>query len=116
MTFAGDKITVVMSKDRTKTGTFKLDAAKKPREITITPSDGDKPLQGIYELDGDNLKLALSEPGGDRPKEFASKEGTRNAYFVLKRRSPEAAPAIPVGRMGNPSGQPGTDYPSVRQE
>jgi uncharacterized protein (TIGR03067 family) len=83
-TFTGEKLRVKVGDD-TKEGTVKLDAAKKPKEITITPSDGEKPLLGIYEFDKDNLKLCVSEAGAtDRPKAFASKEGERMVYFVLK--------------------------------
>jgi uncharacterized protein (TIGR03067 family) len=85
MTFSGDKLTVKFSNDKTKEGTYKLDSSKKPKEITITPSDGEKPLVGIYDLDGDNLKLCMSQPGGDRPKEFAAKEGAGTMLLVLRR-------------------------------
>ncbi len=85
MTFNGDKITVKFSNDKTKEGTYKLDSSKTPKELTVTPSDGEKPLFGIYDLDGDNLKLCMSQPGGGRPREFASKEGTPTMLFILRR-------------------------------
>jgi uncharacterized protein (TIGR03067 family) len=59
----------------------RIDAKKKPAEIDL--KDGGKLLPGIFELNGDSLKLAVSEPGGKRPTEYAGKAGT--LLFVLKR-------------------------------
>ncbi len=59
----------------------RIDAKKKPAEIDL--KEGGKVLPGIFELSGDSLKLAVSEPGGKRPAEFAGKAGT--LLFVLKR-------------------------------
>lgn len=42
---------------------------------TEGPSKG-KTIKGIYELNGDTLKLAWDSPGKDRPKEFTTKAGT----------------------------------------
>jgi uncharacterized protein (TIGR03067 family) len=73
-------------------GKFKLDPSKKPKTIdmTVTDSPGDldkgKEIHGIYELDKDTLKWCTSEPGGtDRPKEFSTKEGTRDLFVTLKK-------------------------------
>jgi uncharacterized protein (TIGR03067 family) len=80
--------------------TFKLDPTKSPRYIDIVADREPKVLQGIYELDGDNLRLALATyreiiyppgPGtppkkeiekGERPTAFA---GKRTEVYVLKR-------------------------------
>ena len=88
MVIAADKITILREgKDEDK-ATYKIDTTKKPRTIDITPSTGGEAGQvmpGIYELDGDTLKMCFARPKGERPKEFASKEGTENAVIVLKR-------------------------------
>jgi uncharacterized protein (TIGR03067 family) len=84
-TFKGNKMTVELPDGQKHEGTFKLDSSKKPKHMTIKPSDEDKELQAIYEFDGDKLKLCGGEPGGERPKEFATKEGDRQMLFVLKR-------------------------------
>lgn len=86
VTFNADKIKFEM-KDRTRTGTFKLDADKKPRQITLTADDGrDKPLEGIYELDGDSLKLCFNEGGnGGRPEKFDSKATKTTMVMTFKR-------------------------------
>jgi RNA polymerase sigma-70 factor (ECF subfamily) len=66
-------------------GTYKLDPAKKPREITITNAEG-QTHRGIYKLDGDALTICLPEEGAaERPTEFATREGTKVILVVLKR-------------------------------
>ena len=64
--------------------TIKLDPAAKPKTIDLTEKSKKVSL-GIYELDGDNLKLCFAEPGTDRPKTFESPKGSKIAYVVLKR-------------------------------
>jgi uncharacterized protein (TIGR03067 family) len=65
---------------------FKLDPSKKPAHIDLTPTkkDDKRTVQGIYEFDGDTLKLCWNKHG-TRPTEFASKPGTDMGMFVLKR-------------------------------
>jgi uncharacterized protein (TIGR03067 family) len=82
LTFAsGGKLTVLDHGD-SKESTFKLDAAKKPKQIDMTADD--KSGKGICELDGDSLKICMSEEG-DRPTEFKSPKGSKVALAVLKR-------------------------------
>jgi RNA polymerase sigma-70 factor (ECF subfamily) len=85
MLFAADgKFTVLIRKGK-KAGTYKLDPAKKPKEITIVNHEGKKHL-GIYKLDGDALTICMhEEDGASRPTEFASKEGSKVVLVVLKR-------------------------------
>ena len=67
---------------------YKLDASKKPAAIDMTVAEGpgaSKSSKGIYELDGDTLKLCYALPGGDRPKDFKTKEGAKENCFILKR-------------------------------
>src|SRR3954451_24349070 len=55
-----------------------------PKEITLTTADGTV-WPGIYEFDGDVLRLCLS--GTDaRPKEFAAPKGSRTALMNWKRK------------------------------
>ena len=80
--FAGDKITF-NNQGKTSEHAFKLYPAKKPKEMDVD-FDG-KTGTGIYELDGNTLKVAHGELGDPRPKEFASKEGSNVTFMVMKR-------------------------------
>jgi uncharacterized protein (TIGR03067 family) len=80
--FAGDKLTF-SSGGKSSEHAFKLDPAKKPKEIDV--EFGGKTGTGIYELDGNTLKIAHGELGDPRPKEFASKEGSDVTFMVMKR-------------------------------
>jgi uncharacterized protein (TIGR03067 family) len=76
--FSGDRLTLLA-----KEGTFELDATKSPRQINFVR--GKTRQLGIYELDGDNLKLCVG-PSDDRPKEFKTKRGTDQSLFELRRK------------------------------
>jgi uncharacterized protein (TIGR03067 family) len=76
--FAGDKYNITTKSGTTLTGTFQLDPSKTPKAMNMMPGEGQykgKTLQGIYELNGDNLKICFAEPGKDRPKDFTSRSG-----------------------------------------
>ena len=67
---------------------IKLDASKTPRWLDFNEVRGietRKGLQGIYEIDGDSLKLCVALPGNKRPKTFESKENSGHVLTVLKR-------------------------------
>ncbi len=69
--------------------TYKLDPTKTPKMIELTPQDGPtkgKTLRGLYELDGDRLKLCVQNGEGEEPKEFATKPGTSVRLLVLRRK------------------------------
>jgi uncharacterized protein (TIGR03067 family) len=86
LVIAGDKMKVHGEKGMESQ--IKIDPSKKPKAIDIIPADGpDKGmvLQGIYELDGNELKICLSKPGRDRPAEFVSKENSGTVLLMLGR-------------------------------
>lgn len=65
-------------------GTYKLDPAAKPKTIDIvlkSPLGEDWKYLGIYEFDGDTLKLCLAKD--KRPAKIDRKDG--NYLYVLKR-------------------------------
>ena len=66
-------------------GTYKIDASKDPKEITFT-GEGEGARNGIYSIDGDKMKMIVSEPGESRPTKLHPKEGS-GIYMVLKRES-----------------------------
>jgi uncharacterized protein (TIGR03067 family) len=83
----GDKFTFKEG-DMLTHGTFKVDPTKKPKTIDVIFNDGPQKgstMLGIYKLEGDVYKVCFDTDGKTRPKEFASKEGTRSVYEILQR-------------------------------
>jgi uncharacterized protein (TIGR03067 family) len=71
---------------------YRLDTTKDPHWIDLTISAGPdkgKVLRGIYHRDGEELKFCHGAPNEERPREFATRAGTRQTYFFLKRSKPE---------------------------
>jgi uncharacterized protein (TIGR03067 family) len=67
---------------------YRLDPGKDPRAIDMTLEEGElkgKLSKGIYDLQGDTLKLCYALPGEDRPVAFTTKPGSRHNSFLLKR-------------------------------
>jgi uncharacterized protein (TIGR03067 family) len=69
-------------------GTFVLDEQTQPMELDFTiqesPHDVGKRVLGIYELQGDNLKIAVAPPGdSQRPLNFTPGPNTR--VMIYKR-------------------------------
>jgi len=89
--FVGEKFRIIDKSGEHETieAAFKLDPTKNP--TTLDPTFLNSPLKGkkvpcIYELKGDDLKLAWPEPGKeDRPTEFKTAPGSDVALYVLKR-------------------------------
>jgi uncharacterized protein (TIGR03067 family) len=70
--------------NETKKGKIKINPAGKPKEIDVMPEGKDDAMLGVYQIDGETLKICLThEPGGARPNELAAKE--RWVLVVLKR-------------------------------
>jgi RNA polymerase sigma factor (sigma-70 family) len=65
--------------------TYKLDASAKPKTIDLD-NGGGKSWLSVYSLDGDTLKICSPhQPGGNRPAEVGTKEGSGSFMLVLKR-------------------------------
>lgn len=65
-----------------------MDGAKNPKTIDMIFTEGPekgKTSLGIYELDGDNLKICLGLVGRDRPKEYLTKQNSGHALETLER-------------------------------
>ncbi len=82
-----DKITYTFGEKITE-WSYKLDPAKKPKWIDLR--EGDHTTLGIYDLDGDNLRICFPEGGaGERSTAFESKANSVNdVLIVLKREMP----------------------------
>lgn len=86
--FEGDKHTVKKGEEVIQVGTQKLDPSKSPKAIDVTVSDGPnkgKVMLGIYEIDGDTLKVCFDPQGKKRPTEFKSSPASENFVNVHKR-------------------------------
>ncbi|MBI1831172.1 MAG: TIGR03067 domain-containing protein [Planctomycetes bacterium] len=72
--------------DESKKGTFKINAAGKPKEIDISPTDENKTFEGIYEIKDKTLKICLCPDGSEgRPTEFAVKDGKKYVLITLEK-------------------------------
>jgi uncharacterized protein (TIGR03067 family) len=77
-----------------ESATFKLNSGKSPAEIDLKFKEGPKKdvirdAVGIYELDGDLLKLAWRKDG-TRPTEFKSIAGNRSSELMVVKRKKSA--------------------------
>jgi RNA polymerase sigma factor (sigma-70 family) len=91
----GDKLSFLVREKGTdaeksrKEFTIKLNPSKKPKEIDTDSLDGShkgEKTGGIYELDGDKLKLCLPNDSDiKRPSIFESEAGSQLCLFTLKR-------------------------------
>jgi uncharacterized protein (TIGR03067 family) len=88
LVITADKL-VFNPKGENRSSTYQLDPAKTPKVIEATPQDGPakgKTVRGLYELDGDHLKLCLLNGEGKEPTEFATKPGSGLRMLILKRK------------------------------
>jgi uncharacterized protein (TIGR03067 family) len=77
--FAGDVLLIEPERF-----TYKLDPAQKPKALDLVK--GRERRNAIYELEGEQLKLAFHVvPGLDRPRAFTSPAGSKHVLLILKR-------------------------------
>jgi uncharacterized protein (TIGR03067 family) len=89
--FQGERFTQQLGDKTLAKGTFRLDPGKKPQTIDMTMSEGaekGKTILGIYQLEDDVLRICGAGPGGERPTEFASKDGTGHTLITCQRVKP----------------------------
>ncbi len=83
----GDELTAHFeAENRTEKGKIKIDPGTKPKIMDFTYLEGDRKdmkLEGIYELDKDDLKICMNLMGQSRPTEF--KGGADSILLTLKR-------------------------------
>jgi uncharacterized protein (TIGR03067 family) len=88
LTFEGDKHTVKKGNEVIQVGTQKLDPSKSPKTIDVTMTEGPSKgavMLGIYEFNGDTLKVCFDSGGKKRPTEFKSPPGSETFVNVHKR-------------------------------
>ena len=88
----GNTLRISDENDKGEGATFTRDQSKKPNEIDLLFKEGPKEdierkAIGIYELDGDTLKLAWRKDGGPRPTEFTSIKGERTSELLILKRA-----------------------------
>ena len=83
---ADGKMTIKQAKRvKAESAGSKIDTTKTPHQIDIIPEAGKTDtIAGIFNLEGDALTICFT-PGGERPTEFKSPEGTRTLLMTLKR-------------------------------
>lgn len=67
---------------------FRLDAGKKPKELDVYVNRKGVvayQLKGIYEFQGDKLRVCIDLEGKERPKAFESKPGSGHRLATLER-------------------------------
>src|SRR5262249_43942677 len=80
VTFEGDKFTVKKGDEVIQAATQKLDPSKSPKAIDVTVTEGlnkGAVMPGIYEIDGDTLKVCFDPEGKKRPTEFKTASGSQ---------------------------------------
>jgi uncharacterized protein (TIGR03067 family) len=86
-TFKGAKLLVrgARDEDKEEESTFKTDPKKSPRHLDITLKD--KTLHGIYEVQGDELKVCFENGGKaeNRPTKFATNKENEEVLIVFTR-------------------------------
>jgi uncharacterized protein (TIGR03067 family) len=88
LTYDGAKHTVKNGTQMIQAGTQTLDPSKSPKTIDVTLTEGPMKgvvLLGIYEIDGDTLRVCFDLGGKERPKEFKSAPGSQTSVNVHKR-------------------------------
>jgi uncharacterized protein (TIGR03067 family) len=83
-TFKDDKLSLVLKSGEKNDLPFKLDPAQNPKTIDLQRADAKDQALGIYELEGDVLKLCVADPGHKRPTEFKAKD--KNVVLVVLKR------------------------------
>jgi uncharacterized protein (TIGR03067 family) len=72
-------------RDNGEEAAYKIDAKKDPAEIDITPPEkGERGFTGIYKFEKDTLILCIAM-NSERPKAFASPEGSEAIIITLTR-------------------------------
>jgi uncharacterized protein (TIGR03067 family) len=98
MTFEGDTVTLAEQGYAPLVLQVKLDPAASPKAIDLISQDGPRKgatMPGIYELDGDDLRICLRIGKPARPTELRTKAGDDTELFILRRAPAGPAPAGP---------------------
>ena len=96
--FSGDQLKLrVVDKVIAETE-FTTDTTEQPPTIRMTY--GTKPTLGIYQLDGDDLKICLSGSIDERPTKFISEADSTNRMLIVLKRGDHGPKGWPLFVMG----------------
>lgn len=88
LTVQGNKVIAQKGEITTETP-ITIDPSRQPKWIEWVVQqdnpDKGKTMLGIYEFDGDTLKICVTKPGTDRPADFTTKLGEPRMMTVYKR-------------------------------
>jgi uncharacterized protein (TIGR03067 family) len=86
--FKNELMSVLIDGKEEERYTFKLDSTKNPKNIDVSEKDGKEPAEGIYELDGDSLKLCWNSANKvkGRPENFTPTPENKLSMMLLKRK------------------------------
>jgi uncharacterized protein (TIGR03067 family) len=93
----GDETTTTMGGQIFLKAKFAIDPAQKPKTIDYQMLEGftkGKKQLGIYEVDGDTLKICFTAPGAERPKDFATQPNDGRTVSEWKREKKETSPPV----------------------
>ena len=83
-----DLVTVSIGGQAILKATISVDASTKPNSTNYSiisgPNKG-KQQHGIYEINGNMLRVCFANPGKDRPTQFTTMEGDERTFTVWKR-------------------------------
>src|SRR5262245_19141078 len=69
----GNKFTALRGDETVAEGTLTLDASKRLKAIDAKGESGSETIKGIYELEGDTLRVCYGPPDSERPTVFTAK-------------------------------------------
>ncbi len=73
---------------RSRAASFRIDETATPKTLNFLDPNAPpgRDTLGIYELDGETLKIAIGDPGTARPTEFRAGEGNKNPHLLILKR------------------------------
>lgn len=82
-----DRFVIRRGAESLEEGSFRVHSGE-PRPIDTTPTNGPdrgRTTKGLYEIEGDTLRMCLAPPGAPRPADIASRPGSNHLFFVYRR-------------------------------
>jgi uncharacterized protein (TIGR03067 family) len=91
-TFKGDKLFLKgnFDDDREDECPYKIDPKQSPKHLDFSPPKEKKPILGIYDVKGDELKVCLrhADSSAGRPTEFTTKADSKLMLIFFKKQKP----------------------------